>query len=376
MFIQKRRNNVRFVRVDHQNHHSNGDEQEEQPLPYSPHDQHQYEITNPKRTDQLSEKQDHQLDKDSTNRKTKSPEPLRNGDGNAGGSGRAGTLRRRRRELHPVSHFRDVQQFPRNNSRFKSNNRNDQKNNKKAHQKSTRSNTTTVSSQSVENLNSPKNSETFEKDQNRSSGDESPKNENNYQNMGNESSSRSPSPPPLTKEQLEKHVAKQKVYAFFACKPCSSWFWKTVFDYKKVTRCRDCHIKLEAIPNEEAIGKGYYQCDLCHHVWTSLNVRADVGQHCLECEEQKGSNFDKKLYYPHRIGPSEKRGLRRSHHGHSCEACYFLSPEKRKLCKFRMTSLVPRVWSKSHESTGTTISSVSSIASHFSGVGVDLPRRF
>ncbi|KAL9652194.1 hypothetical protein ABK040_013963 [Willaertia magna] len=170
---------------------------------------------------------------------------------------------------------------------------------------------------------------------------------------------------PLTAENLKKFTEKQKVYRFFRCPDCYHDFWKAVYSYKEVARCKKnprckTYPKLEPLPIEFAFGKGYFKCDKCSNKWTSTNCNSNSEQPCLNCE----GYLSKINYKPYKIGPSTIKGPRKSTRRHVCVLCQGKGMDFD--CPSRRMKRDNRVCSKLHESTGSTISSVSSF-----GVNVD-----
>ena len=151
----------------------------------------------------------------------------------------------------------------------------------------------------------------------------------------------------LTAANLKAHNHGEKVRRFFGCPLCKFFYWRTCFEFKPVTRCVKCSVKLDALPLEYEYGKGYYECQECDNQWSSPKCKRSTQQPCVECNT---------MYFPYKLGPFKVTGPRKSKRKHKCEHCV----------NGTCTIHPALIYSTIHDSTGSTISDVSSIFSMMS----------
>ncbi|XP_048846676.1 shiftless antiviral inhibitor of ribosomal frameshifting protein homolog isoform X1 [Brienomyrus brachyistius] len=127
---------------------------------------------------------------------------------------------------------------------------------------------------------------------------------------------------PLTQENLRMFDNAQQnlmisVLCQFACQACDFDWWRRVPERKKVSRCRRCKRKYDAVPPDRMWGLAEFQCGNCGRSFRGFG-RMDLGSPCYTCRS---------LVTPTRILPPGRRlvglGFRRANQ-HSClaEDCY------------------------------------------------------
>lgn len=76
--------------------------------------------------------------------------------------------------------------------------------------------------------------------------------------------------------KLDKSLATRRQ---FNCPEHGSW-WRKCAPSKAVSKCSECGIKFDAIPEEEERGRGHYECTECGNVWTSNTACRGLAQYC------------------------------------------------------------------------------------------------
>ena len=96
----------------------------------------------------------------------------------------------------------------------------------------------------------------------------------------------SQSPPlPLTRKTLQEHDRQTSTEVRqFCCGPCHREWWRVVPSNKPVSRCKDCHIRYDAVPRDGEYGVGRFTCtnELCGKVFYR-RCRAFHGEFCPQC---------------------------------------------------------------------------------------------
>jgi hypothetical protein len=163
----------------------------------------------------------------------------------------------------------------------------------------------------------------------------------------NNSTLMKPKPPKLTSDVVRRLANQFKVFRFFGCRSCDFLFWRTCFDYKPVAACYKCQTKLNALPKQYEIGKGYFKCSnpTCLNEWTSTPCKWVTSQPCLACN----TNI---LVTPYKISRGNGKSKRMTYRRHKCQHC---------MNGGRCTFHPNRVYSTVHQEEGDTISDVTSI---------------
>ena len=128
----------------------------------------------------------------------------------------------------------------------------------------------------------------------------------------------------LTEEALRKHDIKHMTgpceLRQFGCGPCDHPWWRIVPVSKMVSRCRECHIRYDALDRKKEFGIGRFQCTkpACKRVFFAKCQATDVLM-CRKCKSPVGS--------PH-IHPKwrKRQHVPRSRPGPGCRQDRSLNP--------------------------------------------------
>ncbi|XP_078387528.1 shiftless antiviral inhibitor of ribosomal frameshifting protein homolog isoform X2 [Cetorhinus maximus] len=145
----------------------------------------------------------------------------------------------------------------------------------------------------------------------------------------------------------------------FACPCCDRSWWRKVPERKKVSRCRLCKIKYDAVPRNQEWGLAEYNCQYCNNFFRSFG-QMELPAPCYRCRNVVLPN----IIIPPQENRTPLRNERRSDHGCCAEDCYnrqepyvpgthCIHPRTREMRE------LPKVLCPSgkHVSTGSTVAS-------------------
>ncbi|XP_041033186.1 shiftless antiviral inhibitor of ribosomal frameshifting protein homolog isoform X2 [Carcharodon carcharias] len=110
----------------------------------------------------------------------------------------------------------------------------------------------------------------------------------------------------------------------FACPCCDRSWWREVPERKKVSRCRGCKIKYDAVPRDQEWGLAEYNCQYCNNFFRSFG-QMGLPAPCYRCRNVVLPN----IIIPPQQNRTPLRNERRSDHGCCAEDCY-----NRALCSW------------------------------------------
>ena len=119
----------------------------------------------------------------------------------------------------------------------------------------------------------------------------------------------------LTEEALGQHdkLFSAKELRQFACKRCDNVWWRVVLPTKKVSKCKKCFKKYDALPRDKEYGMGRFACSNCLRVFYS-RCYANTECKCYKC----GAIVSKPYIDPHNKGRTQERASNPRYSRHSC----------------------------------------------------------
>ena len=103
-----------------------------------------------------------------------------------------------------------------------------------------------------------------------------------------------PRQPLLTEAVLRQHNMLNEVSELreFACLRCNHFWWRKVFTTKRVSTCKDCWVKYDALPRDKEFGRGRYICQNknCNRIFFRF-CHATLACKCKKCYEM--------VHHPH-----------------------------------------------------------------------------
>ena len=151
----------------------------------------------------------------------------------------------------------------------------------------------------------------------------------------------------LTEAALRKHDIKHMTgpceLRQFACGPCDHPWWRIVPVSKMVSRCRECHIRYDALDREKEFGIGRFQCTkpACKRVFFAKCQATDVLS-CRKCKTHVRSPHIHPRWRKHQHVPRSRPGSgSRQNHLLNPSAAPFVpaSKQKRREPSFEPVSL-------------------------------------
>ena len=96
---------------------------------------------------------------------------------------------------------------------------------------------------------------------------------------------------PLTEEALREHEVLTS-FRQFSCQACQCDWWSDVPTSKKVSRCKRCNIRYDALPRDMEFGVGHFTCpnENCGKVFFNV-CTAKSKYNCLECGTKVSGAF-------------------------------------------------------------------------------------
>ncbi|XP_076112939.1 shiftless antiviral inhibitor of ribosomal frameshifting protein homolog [Mytilus galloprovincialis] len=157
----------------------------------------------------------------------------------------------------------------------------------------------------------------------------------------------------LAQQGQFKHEERQ-----YACGPCDNVWWRKVPARKRVSKCKRCYVRYDAIPRNKEWGWAEFACNNCEHVFRGFGQMGNTRSPCFRCSTP---------CLPVNIFPRKKRKdteriQRRARDNHSCFShnCFRraagpqmpgICVHPKSLCRGQR-AVFP---SHSHHSTGSTI---------------------
>ena len=94
-----------------------------------------------------------------------------------------------------------------------------------------------------------------------------------------------PGQPLLTEAVLRQHNMLYEITELreFACFRCNHFWWRKVFTTKRVSTCKKCWVKYDALPRDKEFGIGRYICQNNHTFFKFCH--ATLSCRCMKCYE-------------------------------------------------------------------------------------------